>query len=89
MRSSGSPTEGFISPWVPLGTNLAATALEWSTISVTRAVPPVTAATVPTRPSPLTTGSSSPTPSPEPTSIVTSENQTVGEREITRPVTGV
>ena len=78
-----------ITPWTPIGTTLAETALEWSAISVTWAEPPVTAETVPTRPSPLTTGSSTSTPSPLPTSIVTSANQTVGERAITRPVTGV
>ena len=42
---------------------------------------------MPTRPSPLTTGSSTWTPSPLPTSIVTAECQTVGERAITLPVT--
>ena len=83
MRSLGSPTEGRITPWTPSGTTLAATALEWSAISVTWAEPAVTALTVPTRPSPLTTGSLTSTPSPEPTSIVTSANQTVGERAIT------
>ena len=44
-------------PATPIGTTLAETALEWSAISVTWAEPPVTAVTVPTRPSPLTTGS--------------------------------
>ncbi len=59
MRSPGSPTFG---PDHALharsGTTLAETALEWSAISVTCAEPPVTAETVPTSPSPLTTGSS-------------------------------
>ncbi len=57
-------------------------------IRVTCAEPPVTAETLPTRPSPLITGSSTSTPSSLPTSIVTAECQTVGERAITRPVTG-
>ena len=45
------------------GTTFAETALEWSVISVTWAEPPVTAVTLPTSPSPLTTGSSTRTPS--------------------------
>ena len=58
-------------------------------ISVTSAVPWVTSVTRPTSPSPVTTGSFIFTPSPEPLSIVTVEYQTVGERPITRAVTGV
>src|SRR5512144_1135259 len=89
IKSLRSPTDGFSTPWTPLGTIFAPTALEASAISVTLAEPPVTAETLPTRPSPLTTGSLTLTPSPEPTSIITSAYQTVGERAITRPVTGV
>ena len=58
-------------------------------ISVTSAVPGVTSVTRPTSPSPLTTGSLIRTPALEPLSIVTVEYQTVGERPITRAVTGV
>ena len=81
---------GRITPWTPIGTTLAETALAWSVISVTcEAEPPSTEATLPTRPSPLSTGSSTWTPSPLPTSIVTAECQRVGVRAITLPVTGL
>jgi hypothetical protein len=59
-----------------------------SVIRVTVAPPCVTELTVPTRPSPVTTGSSTATPSPLPTSIPTVAYQTLGERAITRPVSG-
>ena len=87
-RSSGSPTSGRITPCTPCGTTFAETALAWSVSSVTWEEPPLTEAIRPTRPSPLITGSSTRTPSPSPRSIVTVEYQTVGERAITRPVTG-
>ncbi len=67
---------------------MAEIALAWSVSSITCEEPPSTEAMRPTRPSPLITGSSTWTPSPLPTSIVTLECQTVGERAITRPVTG-
>ena len=89
IRSSGLPTSGRITPCTPGGTTFAEIALAWSVISVTWDEPPSTEATRPTRPSPLITGSSTWTPSPLPTSIVTVECQTVGERAMTRPVTGL
>ena len=93
MKSSsrllGLPTSGSATPSGPFGSTLAETALRWSVISVTSAVPWVTSVTRPTSPSPLTTGSLICTPAPEPLSIVTVEYQTVGERPITRAVTGV
>ena len=57
-------------------------------ISVTRAAPPDTSDTRPTRPAPLTTGWFVRTPALEPLSIVIAEYQTVGERPITRAPTG-
>ena len=87
-RSSGSPTEGRITPWTPVGSTFAETALVWSVIRFTCEELRCTAETSPTRPSPLITGSSTTTPSPLPRSIVTDECQTVGERAMTRPVTG-
>ena len=89
ISSSGLPTSGLTMPCTPCGTTLAETALEWSVIRVTWAEPPCHRGTRPTSPSPSTTGSSTATPSPLPTSIVTVEYQTVGERAITRPVTGL
>src|SRR5262245_47977521 len=90
MKSSSSalglPASGSTTPSGPLGRTCAETALVWSVISVTSDVPPVVAVTLPTSPSPVTTGSLARTPSPEPTSIVTLEYQTVGERPMMRPV---
>ena len=93
MKSSSRllefPTSGSATPSGPFGSTLAEAALRLSVIRVTWAVPWVTSVTRPTRPSPLTTGSLVATPSPEPESMVTVEYQTVGERPITRAVTGV
>ena len=50
--------------------------------------PPVTAVTLPTSPSPLTTGWSTRTPEELPLSTVIVAYQMVGERPITRAVTG-
>src|SRR4051794_457180 len=88
-REFGSPASGSTTPSAPLGSTRAETALVWSVMSVTSAVPPVVAVTLPTSPSPVTTGSFTRTPSPDPTSTVTLEDQTVGERPMTRPVTGL
>ena len=65
------------------------TALELSVTRVTTAVPRLTELIRPTSPSPLITGSSILTPSPDPLSMPTVEYQTVGEREMTEAVTGV
>ena len=77
-----------MTPEGPSGSTFADTALRWSVIRVTREVPEVIAVTRPTRPPPVITGSSSSIPELEPLSIVTVEYQTVGERPITRLVTG-
>ena len=52
-------------------------------------MPPVTLVTLPTSPPAAITGWLTRTPSSEPLSILTLEYQTVGERAITRAVTGV
>ena len=62
----GSPASGSTTPSGPSGSAFAETALRWSVISVTVAVPPVVWLTLPTRPSPVTTGSLTRTPSPLP-----------------------
>jgi hypothetical protein len=85
----GLPTSGWTMPLAPSGTIWAETALEASVISVTSAVPPVTLVTLPASPPEAITGWSTRTPSLEPRSIFTVEYQTVGERAITRPVTGL
>ena len=66
----------------------AVTALSASVISVTWAVFGVVWVIFPASPCAATTGSSTRTPSLDPLSIVTVEYQTVGERPITRAVTG-
>ena len=66
---AAAATAGCTTPFEPSGTISADTALDESVISVTVAVPPATSVTLPTRPSPVTTGSSSRTPSLLPTSI--------------------
>ena len=67
---------------------MAETALAWSVISVTWDEPPWTEAIRPTSAVAADHRVVDRTPSPLPTSIVTVECQTVGERAITRPVTG-
>jgi hypothetical protein len=57
-------------------------------MSWTVAVPPDACAILPTRPSPVITASSRSTPSSVPLLIWIVEDQSVGERAITRPVTG-
>ena len=84
--SFGSPTFGRTMPSAPSGSSWAETLLEESVRSVTVAVPPLTADTWPTRPSPFITGWSTRMPSPLPLSIVTVEYQTVGDFTITRAV---
>ena len=54
---------------------------------MTRAVPPVTADTLPARPPAAITGSLTSMPEPLPWLMTTLEYQTVGERSITRAVT--
>jgi hypothetical protein len=66
----------------------AETELRSSAISVIVAVPPVTEVTFPASPSPVITGWSTAMPSPEPLLIWTLDHHTVGERAITRAVTG-
>ena len=85
----GFPASGSTTPSGPSGSTFADTALVWSVMSVTSEVPRVTALTRPTRPSPVTIGSFTCTPAPEPTSRVTVEYQTVGERPMMRAVTGL
>ena len=58
-------------------------------MSVIWAVPDATPVTFPTRPSPVTTGWSTWSPSVRPLSICTVEYQSVGDRAITRAVTGL
>ena len=91
--SDGSPTVGFTIPAAPSGITCADTALDSSVISVTVAVPPETDVTLPASPPPPSppgaiTGMSSSIPAPEPLSIWTLDCQLVGERAITRAVTG-
>ena len=88
-RSLGSPTSGSATPSGPSGSTRAETALRSSVIRVTTAVPWVTSVIRPASPSPVTTGSFTFTPALEPLSMVTVEYQTVGERPMTRAVTGV
>jgi hypothetical protein len=66
----------------------ADTPLVLSVISVTWLAPRVTAVTLPTSPSPETTGWSTRTPAELPLSTVIVAYHTVGERPITRAVTG-
>src|SRR5215207_4522183 len=96
-RSRGFPTAGRTTPVAPDGITCAPTPIEASVISVTPAVPPVTFVTLPTSPPTSSWSGSLPaaitgwftrTPSLEPLSILMPEYQTVGERAITRAVTG-
>jgi hypothetical protein len=90
------PTADWTMPVNPLAlsvtvgvTTLALTPLVWSVMSVTCEAPGVTAVTLPTRPSPLTTGWSTRMPDELPLSTVIVAYQTVGERPITRDVIGL
>src|SRR3954466_15362982 len=97
-RTSGAPTAGGTIPVTALGgarpptplqASVAPTPLLASVISWTMAEWAETVSdTVPTRPSPVMTGWYGRTPSAVPLSIVSWLYQTVGERPVTRPVTG-
>ena len=87
-RSPGAPTAGSIEPGSPERAALAETPNSWSVSSITIALPSETDLTLPTRPSPLTTGWSGLTPSLEPLLISTVEYQVLGERAKTRAITG-
>ena len=87
QQVGGIADRGLTRPLAPSGTTCADTPLVWSVISVTCAASAETAETLPTRPSPVTTGWSTRTPWSEPLSIVIVEYQTVGERAITRAAT--
>src|SRR5437764_6659265 len=87
-RSLGLPTAGLTIPLTPVSATLADTPDVWSVIRVTCATVAVTEVTLPTSPSPSTTGWSTCTPELEPRSTLRVWYQTVGERPITRAVTG-
>ena len=69
-----------IEPGSPRRGASAETPKSWSVSSITTALPSETDLTLPTRPWPLTTGSSTATPSLEPLLIVTVWYQVLGER---------
>ncbi len=88
-RSFGLPGDPVSTiPGTPNSAVRADTPLVRSVMRVTCAASPVTVVTRPTRPSPLTTGSSTSTPSELPRLMLTVEYQSVGERTTTRAVTG-
>ncbi len=74
-------------PTAPLSVTRAVTALSWLVIRVTRALPPSTSETRPTRPSPVITASSTSIPSPEPLSIIIVSFHWVEERTATEAST--
>src|SRR4051794_39673536 len=88
-RAAGAPTAGWTIPVTSLEATVAPTPLLASVISWTMAEWAETVSdTVPTRPSPVMTGWYGRTPSAVPLSILSWLYQTVGERPVTRPVTG-
>ena len=89
IRSLGVADVGLTTPWTPPGTTFAETALAWSVISVTWAVPPVTAETSADQ------AVAADDRVVDLDAVVAAdvdrdvEYQTVGERAITRPVDGL
>ena len=84
----GSPTFGCTMPVVLLVPIRAETPIELSVMRSTCAASGATCATLPTRPSALTTGSLTCTPAASPLSIVTVEYQMFGDFATTVAVTG-
>ena len=87
-RSPAAPTAGLTLPGSPLSSARAETPNSGSVSSITTALPSETSLILPTSPALLTTGWLTRTPSLEPLLIWNVWYQELGERAITRAVTG-